>query len=211
MDLGTLIDKNYVALVQGFLSGAGLIIAIGAQNAFVLKQGLKKQHVFITALFCSLMDILLICVGVAGFGEMVNHYSFLVDIMKWGGILFLLWYGWRSFLSAFKSQSMDLENAEEINSLKKTLYCLIAFTLLNPHVYLDTVVLLGSISSQFEKNERLLFAIGAAVASFSWFFSLSYGSRFLAPLFKNRNTWKVIDVSIACIMWFIAISLFYTD
>lgn len=202
-------ESIYFPFFKGFFTGAGLIIAIGAQNAFVLKQGLKKNHVFATALFCFLSDALLICLGVGGLGEIITTSPILLFIAKWGGAAFLFWFGYRAFRSMFHKESLKAENAAEpsSHSLKKTLITLAALTFLNPHVYLDTVVLLGSIGSQFELSRRAYFAIGAITSSCIWFFSLSYGARLLSPLLKNPTSWKIVDGIVGCIMWAIAVSL----
>lgn len=199
----------YLVLLKGFLTGAGLIIGIGAQNAFVLKQGLKKNHVFATALFCSLSDILLIAIGIGGLGEILTQNKVLFFIAKWGGAAFLFWYGFRSFRSVFHSESPQASQSHEpsSHSLKKTLLVLAALTFLNPHVYLDTIVILGSIGSQFEDPVRPYFAIGVIIASFAWFFGLCYGARFLSPILKKTSSWKVIDCIVGCMMWAIALSL----
>ena len=199
-------------LIDGFLTGAGLIVAIGAQNAFVLKQGLKKNHVFATALFCAVADALLIALGVGGLGEILTSNRVLLAIAKWGGAAFLYWYGFRAFRSMFRSESLQAQSAHEpaSHSLKKTFLTLAALTFLNPHVYLDTVVLLGSIGAQFEGGERPFFALGAMLASLTWFFGLCYGAQFLAPFLKNKNSWKAIDLIVGCIMWAIASSLLAT-
>ncbi|MBS0651778.1 MAG: amino acid transporter [Verrucomicrobia bacterium] len=199
----------YLALLKGFLTGAGLIIGIGAQNAFVLKQGLKKNHVFATALFCSVSDVLLIAIGIGGLGEILTHNATLFFIAKWGGAAFLFWYGFRAFRSVFHSESLQASQSHEpaSHSLKKTLLILAALTFLNPHVYLDTIVILGSIGSQFEDHLRLYFAIGVVIASFGWFFGLCYGARLLSPVLKKPSSWKVIDGIVGCMMWAIALSL----
>lgn len=164
---------SWIVLIKGFLTGAALIIAIGAQNAFVLKQGLKKNHVFATALFCSLADSLLITIGIGGLGEVLTENKTLYWIAKWGGVAFLFWYGLRSFRAIFHKQVLDASQADRpsSHSLKKTLLTLAAFTFLNPHVYLDTVVILGSIGSQFEGTLRLYFGLGVIISSFTWFFT----------------------------------------
>ncbi|HQS83620.1 MAG: amino acid transporter [Alphaproteobacteria bacterium 16-39-46] len=199
----------WLPLLEGFGTGAGLIIAIGAQNAFVLKQGLLKNHVFATALFCALIDALLIAVGVLGFGQVVSQSPLLLNIATWGGAAFLIYYGGRSFYAVFSTQSLDVHTSTKHPSLKATLLTLSALSFLNPHLYLDTVVLLGSISAQFQENSRLFFALGAILASFLWFFSLSYGARFLAPLFRKPMAWKILDFLIGCTMFGIALSLIY--
>ena len=204
-------DGFHIPLLKGCFTSAGLIIAIGAQNAFVLKQGLMKNQVFATALFCAFVDALLIGVGVGGLGSLFTSSPILLFVAKWGGAAFLIWYGYRSFRSIFRSQALHLKAGNEDRpSLKATLLTLAAVSFLNPHVYLDTVVLLGSIGSQFTSAERPFFAAGAMIVSFIWFFSLCYGARLLAPLFQNPKAWKVLDFLIGCIMWAIALSLTVT-
>lgn len=193
--------------VEGCGTGAGLIIAIGAQNAFVLKQGILKNHVFLTALTCALIDALLISVGVGGFGVLLTSNTLLLTIARWGGAAFLGYYGFRSFRSVFKSESLKLDSKSEHLSLKMALGTALALSLLNPHVYLDTVILLGSIGAQFPASERVFFAWGAMLASFVWFFGLGYGAAYLGPLFQKPLAWKILDFIIGCIMWAIALSL----
>jgi len=193
--------------IEGCGTGAGLIIAIGAQNAFVLKQGILKNHVFITALLCALIDAILIYLGVGGFGSFLTKNMTLLMIAKWGGVAFLTYYGFRSFKAVFTSQKLEMDEDFERPTLKITIMTTFAVCLLNPHVYLDTVILLGSIGAQFPYPERSFFAFGAMVVSFIWFFSLGYGARYLAPLFQKPIAWKVLDFIIGCIMWAIALSL----
>src|ERR1700722_17080506 len=193
--------------VEGCGTGAGLIIAIGAQNAFVLKQGILKNYVFITVLICAIIDATLICVGVGGFGTILTSSKLLLTIARWGGAAFLIYYGFRSFRAVFKSESLQFESNPERPDLKMSLVTVLALSLLNPHVYLDTVVLLGSIGAQFPASERLFFALGAILASFVWFFALGYGARYLKPLFQRPLSWKILDFLIGCIMWAIALSL----
>ncbi len=204
-----MILSAWAPYVEGFGTGAGLIIAIGAQNAFVLKQGLLKNYVFVTAFFCALIDALLIGVGVGGFGHMVSCNPLLLSIATWGGAAFLIYYGARSFYAVFSAHHLDVSSSSKHPSLKASLLTLSALSFFNPHVYLDTVVLLGSISAQFQDNNRLLFACGAITASFLWFFALCYGARFLAPLFKRPLAWKILDFLIGCTMFAIAFSLLY--
>lgn len=197
-----------ISLLEGFSTGAGLIIAIGGQNAFVLKQGILKNQVFVTAFFCALTDALLISFGVAGLGTILTSIPLLMIISKWGGALFLFYYGCRSFRAVFSSQSLKItRKGPERPSLKETLLLLTALSYLNPHVYIDTVLLLGSISAQFAQKERFFFALGAIIASFLWFFSLCYGARFLAPIFSKPLSWKILDFIVGCVMWGIALSL----
>ncbi|MBP6951271.1 MAG: amino acid transporter [Alphaproteobacteria bacterium] len=198
----------YIApFIEGCGTGAGLIIAIGAQNAFVLKQGILKNYIFITVFICALIDALLICVGVGGFGTILTSNMFLLTTARWGGAAFLFYYGFRSFRSVFKTESLHLEASREPPNLKVTLTTILALSLLNPHVYLDTVVLLGSIGAQFCLSERPFFALGAIFASFIWFFGLGYGASYLRPFFQKPLSWKILDFLIGCVMWAIALSL----
>ena len=195
--------------LQGFAIGLSLIVAIGAQNAFVLKQGLKKQAVFWVCFVCALSDSILVVLGITGFATVIQLYPELVGFAKWAGAVFLVWYGLQHAIQAFKSnQSLHAGSQNEIKLSKIIIVCL-ALTWLNPHVYLDTVVLIGSISTQFEQT-KLYFALGVITASWFFFFSLGYGARVLIPVFENPKAWKVLDVVIALIMWSIAISLIMT-
>ncbi len=197
-------------LIQGFTLGASLIIAIGSQNAFVLRQGLKKEHVFTICTICFLCDALLILLGVGGFGKLVASSYTLMLTARWGGALFLFFYGIRSFRSAFKNAVLSLgESTNLASGLTWAIATTLALTLLNPHVYLDTVILLGSIAGQYPESERLFFAIGAAVASMIWFYGLGYGARILTPLFLKQISWKILDVMIGIIMWGIAANLLW--
>jgi L-lysine exporter family protein LysE/ArgO len=196
----------FLALLKGFTTGGSLIVAIGAQNAFVMQQGLLRRHLLLTAFLCSLLDALLICFGVLGFGQVITEYPFAVELSKYFAIIFLLFYGIFSFKSVFKAKSLD-HDEKAFPSRKRTVAVLLALCLLNPHVYLDTVILLGSIASQQPAHEQLYFAFGAMVASFVWFFSITYGSRVLAPFLQNPMAWRVIDGLIAITMWGIALSL----
>jgi L-lysine exporter family protein LysE/ArgO len=198
--------------IQGFVTCAALIIAIGAQNAFVLRQGIKREHVFLVALMCSVSDAFLVSLGVAGLGTLVQASPMLLSITRYGGALFLLVYGGLAARRAFSGQNQSLtsEGASEksdASSVKAVVLACLAFTYLNPHCYLDTVVLMGSISAQFAGTSRWVFAGGAVSASFVWFFSLAYGARLLAPLFAKPNAWRVLDAVIAVVMWSIAASL----
>ncbi|RKG29276.1 LysE/ArgO family amino acid transporter [Acinetobacter tianfuensis] len=194
--------------LQGLLVGLSLIVAIGAQNAFVLKQGLKRRHVFWVCLVCALSDAVLILFGVMGFSAVLLHYPQIIQFAKWGGALFLFFYGVQHAVQAWKNQSvMTLDTVNESSLLKVVLIAL-ALTWLNPHVYLDTVILLGSISTKFSQPEY--FAFGAISASLLFFFSLGYGARALLPLFQSARAWRILDAIIALIMWGVAISLLYT-
>jgi L-lysine exporter family protein LysE/ArgO len=198
-------------LLQGFGVGASLIIAIGAQNAFVLRQGLKRSHVFLTASICTICDAVLITLGVAGLGILVTANPILTLIATWGGALFLLYYGFRSFRSALKTNKLDTTSTSiKPLRIRDTIATLLALSLLNPHVYLDTVVLVGSIGAHYPPNERVYFALGAMCASLVWFFSLAYGAAWLAPLFRRPMAWRVLDALVGCIMWSIAGTLIWS-
>lgn len=195
------------SILSGFFLSLSLIIAVGAQNAFVLKQGLKKHHVFWVCMICAVSDSVLIFAGITGFGAAVGAFPEVESAARYGGALFLLAYGAKSFLSAM-GDNHTLEPEGDIpNALWKTIITCLAFTWLNPHVYLDTVVLLGAISVQYEGAARLQFGTGAITASFLFFFSLGYGARFLAPLFRQPVAWKILDFAIGLVMFAIATSL----
>lgn len=191
--------------MKGFGIGSGLIVAIGAQNAFVLKQGLKQQYIFWLCLLCALSDSILIALGVLGFAEIITTSPLLITVAKYLGATFLLVYGAKAFYGAFKAtHSMQLDSNHQ-QTLTQVLLTGLAFTWLNPHVYVDTIVLIGSVATQFE--DKISFALGSIVASWIFFFSLGYGSKLLKPLFSNPKAWKVLDFMIGCMMWSIAISL----
>lgn len=195
------------SLLKGLSVSGGLIIAIGAQNAFVIRQGLRRRHLLLTALVCSLIDALLIILGVVGFGYVITNYPIFIDLSKYLAVIFLFVYGILSFKSAFQTSSLTSKDEHSLVSAKKTAMSLLALSLLNPHVYLDTVILLGSIANQHPVPERIFFAIGAICASFIWFFALTFGAYLLAPLLKKQSAWKVIDCFIGLTMWMIAYSL----
>jgi L-lysine exporter family protein LysE/ArgO len=196
------------ALFFGFSLGFSLILAIGAQNAFVLKQGLKGEHVLLVCLICALSDALLILLGVSGFHLLVSAYPAIVTVARIGGAVFLTVYGIISFYHAFKrEQSLQPSDISSNSWLQAALTCL-AFTWLNPHVYLDTVVLLGSVSTQFAEH-IIYFTSGAMAASFVFFFALGYGARLLRPLFAKARAWRILDFLIGCVMWGIALRLVF--
>ena len=198
------------ALLFGFSLGFSLILAIGAQNAFVLKQGLKGEHVFLVCLICAVSDAILILIGISGFHVLVASFPSLVTIARFGGAAFLLVYGLLSFYNAIRLDHGLLPSEISSGSAwQSTLTCL-AFTWLNPHVYLDTVVLLGSVSTQFGANIAW-FAGGAMLASFVFFFGLGYGARLLRPVFATARAWRVLDLLIGCVMWGIALRLVTMD
>jgi len=193
------------AAVTGLALGAGLIIAIGAQNAFVLRQGLIRQHVFTVCLICALCDGILIAIGVMGFGSLVASNEGLKSIAIWGGVAFLISYGLFAFRRAMRPQSISSSQATV--SKAGIVATTLAVSLLNPHVYLDTVVFVGSLAGQYEGSARMSFGAGAILASFLWFFGLGYGARLLAPLFERLAAWRILDIAIGLIMWAIAWNL----
>lgn len=195
------------AAFAGFGLGFGLILAIGAQNAFVLKQGIRNQHVFWICLCCSVSDALLIVAGVGGFASLVAVFPWVIPITRYAGALFLFVYATLSFKdSVFESAAMEYAETGAPQSLRLALLTCLAFTWLNPHVYLDTLVLIGSISTQYEGNE-MAFATGAVVSSFVFFYSLGYGSRYLSPLFAKPKAWRYLNALVGCTMLVIAITL----
>ena len=193
------------ALIAGFTLSLSLILAIGAQNAFVLKQGLKKKHVFLVSSICALSDAVLILAGVAGFGALTTRFPSIEFFASIAGAVFLFVYGTRSFISAFTQEhGLDPSDAVSQTAWQAALTCL-AFTWLNPHVYLDTVVLIGSISTQYENKG--MFSLGACAGSFVFFFSLGYGARLLTPIFHRPVSWKILEAIIGVVMYSIAASL----
>ena len=191
--------NSFNAFFSGFSLGLSLILAIGAQNAFVLKQGIKKQHVFLVCTICALSDAVLIFAGVSGLGYVVERYQVIKTAALWGGFVFLSIYGLRSLYSAFSASHTLTSGDEEARGAAKTALLTLAFTWLNPHVYLDTALLLGSVSTKFGERAGL-FGVGAMCASFAFFFSLGYGARFLAPLFQKPVAWKILEFFVGVTM-----------
>ncbi len=203
-----------LVFIKGFLLGAGLIIAIGIQNAFILRQGIKKRHVFVSALTASLCDMALITAGVLGFGAVIQSHPESLALIKWAGAAFLFVYGVKAFASSLKTESLRDEKAKGMGrnaGAGQTVLIILGVSLLNPHVYLDTVVLLGGLSSAYGVPENYIFGLGAMSASFCWFFALAYGARLLAPLFEKPRAWQILDVLIGLIMWAIALNLVWGD
>lgn len=194
-----------IALIPGFLTGLSLIIAIGAQNAFVIRQGLMRQHVLLIVAICAISDAALIFLGTGGLGTLIQSKPSLLEFIRWFGVIYLTWFGIRSIRSAFKSQSLNAGEGAAISKSKIATTCL-ALTFFNPHVYLDTVILLGSIANQFEED-RWFFAIGAAVASVVWFSSIGFGARAASRFMSKPIFWKILDSVIAAVMFTIAITL----
>ena len=192
--------------ISGFLLGLSLIIAIGSQNAFVLKQGLKREHIFYICLFCAVSDALLILAGVAGFGAVTTRYPQAVMVAKIAGVIFLVVYGLQSlYASMRRSHALQVEG-QIVTSLKKSLLLCFSFTWLNPHVYLDTLVLVGMVSTG--ASRKSVFAAGAVSASFIFFFALGYSARLLKPLFANPKAWNILDAVVGLLMLYLAWHLY---
>lgn len=193
--------------LKGFIVTISLIVAIGAQNAYVLKLGLLKQYVLLAVSLCILFDFILISAGVFGLGFFIQGNQFLINIIAIVGIVFLCVYAILSFKSAFKNESLQIDGVVKTNPLKQVISLILVFTFFNPHTYLDTVLLIGGIGANIENEFKIYFLLGAVSASAIWFFSLGFGARFLIPLFKKPITWKILDISIGFLMLFIAYTL----
>lgn len=197
---------SLIPFFKGMGLGAGLIIAIGAQNAFILDKAIRGSHQYVVALICFLVDAILISAGILGVGTYLSSDPQLLLFTKWAGAIFLAYYGLRSFYSVLRPNSLRSSNSSELGLLRISLTTL-AVSTLNPHVYIDTVLLLGGIGSQYPIEERYIFGAGAILASFLWFFSLAFGATYLAPLFEKKRSWQLLDFIIGIIMWWIAYSL----
>lgn len=195
------------AYLAGLAAGAGLIVAIGAQNAFVLRQGLQRAHVGAVVLVCILADISLILLGVGGMGLAVQQHPGLLQWLRFAGAAFLAAYGLFALKRAWQGESGLQPAGHGDGSRRRAVLACLGFTLLNPHVYLDTVVLLGSLSTHYGDEGRWAFAAGASSASVAWFLSLGYGARVLLPVFRSPVAWRVFDVAVAAFMWLLAVAL----
>ncbi|MDB6088656.1 MAG: amino acid transporter [Gammaproteobacteria bacterium] len=195
------------AFTTGFAVSATLIIAIGAQNAFVLRQGIRKEHVAPIVVFCALADLLLMAAGVAGLASLLGHSPTLVALLTIAGSVFLLWYGIRALRRALSLQSLHAAGGNEPISLGNAMAQAAGFTLLNPHVYLDTVLLMGSIGMRQPPDLRIWFVGGAACASGVWFTTLGFGARLLAPVFARPRAWQVLDTLVGLTMLGLAVLL----
>jgi len=195
-----------ITLLAGLGFGLSLIVAIGAQNAFVLRQGLLRQHVLPVVLVCALSDAVLIAAGVAGAGVLLESAPGLLRVVGYAGAAFLIGYGLLAARRAFRPSALTAEGAAPRRSLGATVATVLALTWLNPHVYLDTVVLLGSIANT-HGDSRWWFAAGAVLGSLLWFFALGFGARLLQPVFARPSAWRVLDAVIAVVMWALAVSL----
>jgi L-lysine exporter family protein LysE/ArgO len=195
------------AFTTGFALSATLIIAIGAQNAFVLRQGLRREHVLMIVAFCALADLLLISVGVAGVARVLGDAPHLTLALTVAGTAFLAWYGIRALARARRANSMNVAEGASRISLRNAVAQAAGFTFLNPHVYLDTVLLMGSIGARQPADLRFWFVGGAAAASGAWFTTLGFGARLLRPVFRTPRAWQVLDTLIGLTMLGLAASL----
>ena len=196
------------AFLTGLFLGLSLIVAIGAQNAFVIRSGILRNHIFYIALFCAISDSLLIIIGIAGISfflkDFMNEFS---NIIFGFSALWLFSYGLLRIRSALINNYLAVDNNSKSSSLLKAISIVAVFTFVNPHVYLDTMILIGSISQQFLDTNRIYFAIGACTASFIWFFSIAYGAKLLTPIMQKPSHWRNLDLLIALIMFVIAFNL----
>jgi len=190
--------------LNGMLVAFGLIMAIGAQNAFVLAQSLRREHHLPVAALCIVCDALLVAAGVFGLATVLAHNPTLLAVARWGGALFLIWYGAKALRSACSKQSLQHQEGQGMRSRRAVLLSALAVTLLNPHVYLDTVVLLGSLSTRYPGDLRWAFGAGACLASVAWFCALGYGARLLQPVFRRPGAWRVLDAAVAAFMFCLA-------
>lgn len=190
----------------GLVTGLALIVAIGAQNAFVLRQGIRREHVGVVAVLCMVSDALLILAGTAGIGALASRFPWALEVMRWGGAAYLMWWAVRSFISVSNPSSLKAVAPRSRGSVVATT---LALTFLNPHVYLDTVVLLGSLANQQGPEARWVFAAGAVVGSIVWFSALGYGARALSGLLDSPRTWRVVDLLIGLVMLALALNLIW--
>lgn len=191
-----------LAFLPGLLTGLSLIIAIGAQNAFVIRQGLTRKFVLMVVLVCVFSDITLMAAGVAGLGALILQVGWLLEVFRWFGVAYLLWFAYGSVKSAFKNESLKTSD-EHSGTRKQVLLAVLAMTWLNPHVYLDTVILVGSIANTFKEN-AWFFGLGAMSGSVIWFFALGYSAKAMSGLMSKPLFWKILDLVIAAIMVTIA-------
>jgi L-lysine exporter family protein LysE/ArgO len=202
---------SFGVALAGFGFSLSLIIAIGVQNAFVLRQGIRREHVLPIVLFCAVSDATLISAGIFGLGQLLELVPWLMSVVRWAGVAFLVAYALFAVRRAMKPEALIPDDAgASAPSLRSTMLAIAAITWLNPHVYLDTVVLMGSVANSYHAD-RWIFGLGAASASLVWFFALGYGARWLRPIFRKPSAWRVLDLVIAATMLAIAASLAFAD
>ncbi|TAJ04324.1 arginine exporter ArgO [Pectobacterium versatile] len=197
----------WAVYLQGVLLGAAMILPLGPQNAFVMNQGIRRQYHLMVALLCALSDMVLIAAGIFGGSALLSQSSLLLGAVTWGGVAFLLWFGWGAMKTAF-SKNIALASAEVMKQSRwRIIATMLAVTWLNPHVYLDTFVVLGSLGSQFADDARSWFALGTMTASFTWFFALALLASWLAPWLNMPRVQRVINFFVGIVMWGIALQL----
>ncbi|MEI7368550.1 MULTISPECIES: arginine exporter ArgO [Pectobacterium] len=197
----------WAVYLQGVLLGAAMILPLGPQNAFVMNQGIRRQYHLMVALLCALSDMVLITAGIFGGSALLSQSSLLLAAVTWGGVAFLLWFGWGAMKTAF-SKNITLASAEVMKQSRwRIIATMLAVTWLNPHVYLDTFVVLGSLGSQFADDARSWFALGTMTASFTWFFALALLAAWLAPWLNTPRVQRVINFFVGVVMWGIALQL----
>lgn len=194
---------------QGFLLGAAMILPLGPQNAFILQQGSKRQYHLMSAFLCALSDVILIAGGVFGGSTLLSQSETLLLIITWSGVAFLLWYGWQALKSTFAKEIVLSKIETQVRSRWRVVVTLFAVTWLNPHVYLDTFVVLGSIGGQLTSYLRPWFTLGAIFASISWFFLLALLAAWFSPILSKPRSQRIINLFVGGVMWFIAMQLAY--
>jgi len=198
----------FSAMFQGVVLGLGMIIPIGAQNAYVLGRGINRNHHLLAATLCILCDVTLIGIGIFGAGALINSNELAMLLITWGGILFLFTYGLLSFKTVYQNKYQEAENDSLLKTKKMVIATTLAVTLLNPHVYLDTVMILGSVGGQFQGQDKIAYAAGTMFASIFWFYLLATSAARLGPILSQPKILRGIDLVVGCIMWFIALSLY---
>ena len=202
-------SQHLQVVLAGFINTLSLIVAIGSQNAFVLRQGIKKEHVFAVCFTCAALDMVLMSVGVGGFHILVQRWPWVMPLSRYGGAVFLLWYGWSNAVSAWRgTAALQAASDAPPATLGRTVLTCLMLSLLNPHVYLDTVVLIGTLSVKYGAL-AWYFWLGCISAAWVFFFALGYGARLLRPLLATPRAWRILDGIIAAVMWAIAVSLLW--
>ncbi len=207
-DTGSMFDTLFsTSFVTGLLLGASLIVAIGAQNAFVLRQGLRREHVAAVVAVCALLDIVLMAVGVSGLGAALASRPGLLQLASLGGAGVLAWYGLAAFRRCWRPQALDAAHSGAAQTVGQVVVQALSLSLLNPHVYLDTVLLVGAIGAQQPAGTQGAFLLGACLASVLWFTALGFGARLLSPLFARPIAWRLLDGLVGATLWWIAARL----
>jgi L-lysine exporter family protein LysE/ArgO len=201
-------DSLY-ALMKGIVISAGLFVAIGPLNSYVIRKALRRQNIFLIALVCSLIEGGLVVIGVSGLSLVLAKHERLMIFVRYGGAAFLLWYAYRCFLSAWKGGSFDLNKNEDPTSARRTVLILMVLGILNPSILIETLVVIGGIGAQYPMPDRIFFTIGSILTAFAWFFSVCYGVSYFSPLMRNPRFWIIFDTIIGGLMVGIAASLIF--